>query len=131
MIANQLIRNPKALNLDVLKKGKAKVTIGFKCHPSLKLELAENAEKIGLTLSEYIESLVTNYEKFAIKEKEGLIKKIQFYECDILKSLYELYKNKTVPYLNSKNETVNVTIKNVEDVFTIIINSFKISEDND
>lgn len=124
--------NPKALNLDAVKNSQVKVTLGFKCNPGLKLKLAENAVQLGLTLSEYVENLIMNYEKIGIKEKETLIRnnkelleRINFYENDLLKKLLAQYKGESVEFKNLQNETVNLKILVIQDVFTVMINSFK------
>ena len=51
-------KNPKALNLDAVRKSENMVTIGFKCKPELKLMLAENAKKEGLKLSNYVAKIL-------------------------------------------------------------------------
>lgn len=73
----QLATNPKALNLEGLEEEKNKVTVGFKCHAQTKLHLANVATIKGLTLSEYVETLImTNgrndraIEKLAVQEQE-------------------------------------------------------------
>lgn len=132
--------NPKALNLEAVMQSQTKVTLGFKCHPNVKLYLAQKAQQLGLTLSEYVENLIMNSEKLFEKiqsqekgEKERLTKinheqkvKIEFYENDFLKKLYDKYKNLIAEYKNEKNEKVNLKISDIQDIYTIIINSFKI-----
>ncbi len=127
-------QNPKALNIEKIKSSKSKVTLGFKCNPALKLELAENSKKLGLTLSEYVENLICNYDKISLSEKAALTeivnaqsKKIKFYENDILTTFYKQYQNQDVNYLNTKNASVSLKITSVEDIYTILINSFKIN----
>jgi antitoxin component of RelBE/YafQ-DinJ toxin-antitoxin module len=57
----QATTNPKALNLEGLEDERNKVTVGFKCQAHLKLTLANEAQEKGLTLSEYVETLVTTH----------------------------------------------------------------------
>lgn len=132
--------NPKALNLDAVKQSQNKVTLGFKCNPNVKLDLAQKADKLGLTLSEYVENLIMNSEKIfdqiTAQEKEEkarltLTNKeqkeiIEFYENDFLKKLFEKYKNQTAEFKNDKNETVNLKIGDIKNLYTIITSSFKI-----
>jgi len=41
-------KNPKALNLDAIRSSSNKVTLGFKCSPTIKLELARQAQELGI-----------------------------------------------------------------------------------
>lgn len=50
----------KQINLQKLSENKSKVTLGFKCEPGLKLDLAKSAQQLNLNLSEYVESLVSS-----------------------------------------------------------------------
>lgn len=84
--------NPKALNLEGLEDEKNKVTIGFKCQAQMKLRLANEATAKGLTLSEYVETLImTNghnnqaAEKLTLKEAE--IKRLNGQVTDLTNSL--------------------------------------------
>jgi len=135
--------NPKALNLEAIMQSQTKVTLGFKCHPNVKLDLAQKAQQLGLTLSEFVENLIMNSEKLLEniqlqkkEEKERLIltiqeqkAKLEFYENDSIKRLFEKYKNKTAEYKNDSNTTVNLKIVDIKDIFTIITSAFKIEND--
>lgn len=84
--------NPKGLNLEGLEDEKNKVTIGFKCQAQMKLRLANEATAKGLTLSEYVETLImTNghnnqaAEKLTLKEAE--IKRLNGQVTDLTNSL--------------------------------------------
>jgi hypothetical protein len=109
-----------------------KVLIGFKCPPSLKSALCEQAEKLGVKLSSHVETIVLNQEN---KQKEitnlseqfeSIKKRVAFYENSYLKELYENNKGKTYSFKKSRTgETINLTINDITDAFTIIINSFK------
>ena len=136
--------NPKALNLEAVKLSNNKVTLGFKCIPYIKLDLAQKAQQLGLTLSEYVENLIMNseklFEKIKIREKEEkemltqIIEEqkkcLSFYENDIMKDLFEQFKNKTAEFKNDKNDVVNLKIVDIKSLYTVIISSFKI-ENND
>jgi len=132
--------NPRALNLQAIQQSKNKVTLGFKCNPEIKLTLANEAQQRGITLSEYVETIIVNSgnEKLQTKtEIEKLTKiikeqktKIEFYENDILKKLYEQNKNTIAQFKNANNEIVNVKIASINDIYTLIINSFK-TKNND
>lgn len=132
--------NPKALNLDVLKNTYGDVTLGFKIKSEVKLKLAEDAEKLGLTLSSYVKRLVDDGNYFIdeikdqvkkekdklIKEKTELQERITFYENDTLQNLFKEHKSQMISYINSVGVKVNKEIVNIQDVYEIIISSFKI-----
>ena len=120
--------NPKALHLDGLDTATKKVTVGFKCNPKVKLKLAQDANKYGLTLSEYIENLLLDLdgakgsEEKEISELKG---KLAFYENEILKALFEQYEGKDIPFKNADGEDLKIKVQEPRDIYTIIINSYK------
>ena len=128
MIKRRVYNNPKALNLEILKGITNKVTLGFKCSPELKLKLADGASDKGLTLSNYTEMILLDFDEIITEkvfELELLNNKINFYESNELKALFNKHRGKTVKYKNSNNEMVNQKINCIEDVYIVIINSFK------
>ena len=115
-----------------------KITLGFKCLPSLKAGLSKEAEARGLTLSSYVESLIIdipelydqlnklNTENLNIRNRIALIsKRISIYENEQLNDLYKNHQNKTVTYINKKGEKVEKEILVLPDVYEVIINSFQ------
>ncbi len=108
-----------------------KVLIGFKCSPSLRLSLCEQADKLGVTLSSHVETIVSAQEneltniKSLSEQVIRLKERIAFYENPILKELYEQFKGKTISYKDGQGNTINKPINTIQDVFTVIINSFK------
>jgi hypothetical protein len=70
-------KNPKALNLKLLEKIGKPVTLGFKVEPHIKLKLAKKASEYGLSLSTYVNNLLTSEEDnfTEIKHKAGRPKK--------------------------------------------------------
>ena len=50
-----------------------KITVGFKCDPSLKLKLSNMAQTLGLTLSEYSESVMTNHCQTQVNPSKSLL----------------------------------------------------------
>ena len=107
-----------------------KVLVGFKCSSSLKSTLCSQADKLEITLSSYVENIVLTQEhkQNEIKKLSEQIKsfkeKISFYENPFLKDVFDFYKGKTVSYKNRTGETIHLTINDISDVFTVIINSF-------
>jgi hypothetical protein len=127
--------NPRALNLNAIKNCTSKVTLGFKCKPLLKIKLAEHAALNGSTLSAYTEMLLTNAEqKFEYYKKEilrlksssvNLQSKVDFYESPTLVKLFQNNKNQVLAYKNAEGKEVVLKVETLQDVYTIIINSFK------
>jgi hypothetical protein len=120
--------NPKALKLEGLENINKKVTVGFKCHPRLKLYLANEAKKSGLTLSEFIETLIQQLETAIQIEKtetDKLKKQLAFYENDILLNLFKEYENRNINIKTASGTDMAITIKEPRDVYTVLINSFK------
>ena len=120
--------NPMALNLEKLNTEKNKATLGFRCCPKLKLRLAQEAQKLNITLSDYVESIVSNYEPGVKNLAPELKAKIEFYENDILKDFFTANKGKTFDFKNAKGEPIKITINSLQDIYTVLINSFKTSK---
>ena len=124
----------KALNLEVLQHSKNKVTLGFKCNPLVKLTLAQEAERLGITLSEHVENIVVNRKQLINGNGEAnaseetinkLKEKINFYENDFLKKLLD--DNKGIPhtYIDANGETQTLTVNSMQDAFTVMTNSYR------
>jgi septum formation topological specificity factor MinE len=120
--------NPKALNLEGLENMSKKVTVGFKCHAKLKLQLAGDAKKAGLTLSEYIEALIQEMDTAMQIERNELAiakERTAFYENDILQNLFKQYESQIVKFVNSEGDNIEVKISEPKDIYTVLINSYK------
>lgn len=121
--------------LNNFMRNSPKVTVGFKCTPNFKMHLNQVASNIGLTLSAYTEDfLITAHKIIAEKdielekmcsENSILLQTVNFYQSPVLFKLFEEYRNKSISYKNYDGVEVNLTISDVKDVFTIIVNSFK------
>jgi macrodomain Ter protein organizer (MatP/YcbG family) len=53
------IRTGRALQLEGLQYATNKVTLGFKCEARTKIELAQEAQQMGMTLSEYVDTIIS------------------------------------------------------------------------
>ncbi len=126
-------------------KREPKVTIGFKAAPHLKIKLSEAANELGFTTSEFIESLLLNFQDIKTFDKSiddvkvlnnemsreivKLKSKVAFYECPKLKEFHRATLGETGKYVNENGQPVNLKINTIEDTYTFIINSFKIDEE--
>jgi len=128
-----------SLHLETLQDSVSNVTVGFRCTAGLKQHLTEEAESLGFSLSSYVNNLVTANQELideisdSFEEKvndgnklnEELMAKIRVYENDILQDLFEVHKNQTVKFKNSNGVEVSQEVLKIEDVYSILINSFK------
>src|ERR1700761_5098913 len=98
--------NTEKTEVESTFKNTHKVTVGFKCSPETKLTLSNEATQLGITLSEYVESLILSKRQVTkpaspepdqnIQLIAKLKQRIAFYENDHLIDLYNAHKNKKV-----------------------------------
>ncbi|WP_341228456.1 hypothetical protein [uncultured Arcticibacterium sp.] len=124
------IRTGRPLDVDALVQAKNKVTLGFKCDAQLKMDLALEAEKFGMTLSEYTEIIAckrhdSKSNQTLLKEIEVLRAKVSFYENDLLKKALVTYKGKLIPYKDIYGDSKEIQIQTIEDVYTVFIHTLK------
>lgn len=139
----QEIRTGRALQLEGLQYAQNKVTLGFKCEAGTKIQLAQEAQQIGMTLSEYVDTVIGSRHslqnqapkstselapKIEMQKKQiqQLEAKVNFYENDFLKSIFNQYRGQTVPFQNNKGQSVQLAVNRIEDVYTILINTVKL-----
>lgn len=135
MSLNRIRLNPKALDLDSIIGMNKKVTLGFRCAPEFKVELAKMAYSEGLTLSAYVENILLNYSAALSTlqsvlnelkaENKALCDKVKFYESGKLKKMFEMYRGRKVLYNGTDGVKTEISVDRIEDVYTIMVNSFK------
>ena len=131
------LKTGRALQLEGLEFATNKVTIGFKCNAGTKIQLAQEANLYGLTLSEYVDTILGQRHHQAKQQKtemtyskeelEVLIKKIAFYENDRMQQAYETHKGNTLNIMCIDNTERQFQVNHIEDIFTIIMNLVKLS----
>jgi hypothetical protein len=136
------IRTGRALQLEGLQYATNKVTLGFKCEARTKIELAQEAQQMGMTLSEYVDTIIStrkqhtksnnNFELQTLlsQQKTDLHhfkRKVDFYENELLQNAFQLRKGQTLEYRNIYGETVSKTITQIEDIYTILLDTVKLS----
>lgn len=121
-------------------KREPKVTIGFKAAPHLKTKLSAAASALGFTTSEFIESLLLNFQDIKTYDKnndginelsttiEKLKAKIAFYECAKLKALFNAMAGETGEFVNLNGQPVSLKVNTIEDAYLFIVNSFNPDE---
>lgn len=125
-------KNPKALNLELLKYIEKPVTLGFKVNPEIKLKLAKDANESGMTLSMYVNNILTDKHKLFKKEiielnksNQMLNERIKLYENEKMISLFSKQRGKKFSYRDINGILKEIVINDIVDVHNIIINSFK------
>lgn len=91
----------------------------------LQVDLEKSEKKLKVVtdkLEETEESLATVLSEN--EELEALKAKVSFYENDFLKQLYKENKGKTIRFTNGQGQEMEVLIKEIKDVYLVIINSF-------
>jgi hypothetical protein len=121
----------KCLDLHSLTDRTSQVVIGFKTTPKLKLKLAAEATENGTNIGSYVRNIVENRENNEIANKLKienlkLKNKISVYENPEAKAILVNYKGKEVDYYENGLKK-NMTINSIEDVYFVIMKSFKIN----
>ncbi len=88
------------IDYEAIENATSKITTGFRCDPELKLQMAEEATNLGITLSEHLENILCNRNAFAIEkaqlkgeiEKHIREKEVQSLEISRLKNESEAQK---------------------------------------
>lgn len=140
-------RNGRALQLEGLENARNKVTLGFKCDAGTKIQLAGEASQNGMTLSEYVETVVSmrhqkaaknNQQKSsytfneweskvnnARKQLEQVQAQLDFYEqSPVLLELFDSYEGQIVSFHTAQGQKQSIVINHVSDVFIVMIHSF-------
>jgi hypothetical protein len=138
-------RTGRALQLDGLEKARNKVTLGFKCDAGTKIRLAKEANENGMTLSEYVDTIIdqrhtrsptdtTTLPAAVLVELDEERRKVRqledrlavFEQNPFLVTLLTKYRNQVVEYLdNSTGRSQKLRIERLEDVFKVVISSFQ------
>lgn len=137
------VRTGRALQLEGLQYAQNKVTLGFKCEAGTKIQLAREAQQIGMTLSEYVDTVISTrhseqspspkstselapkIEMLKIQLKQ-VQEKVNFYENDTLKRAFQTYRGQTMPYTNYQGQSVQRTINQIEDIYIILTDTVKL-----
>lgn len=123
--------NPKALNINNLSGKESKVTLGFKCNAKLKLKLALEAQNLNLSLSEYVESIITNHGQQTNAENRSMIEsevgelktKLAIYENPTMLKWLEDDKGKLIRYYSINGRMKFKNIETIEDLYAILIDT--------
>lgn len=111
------MRTGRALQLDEITNSRNKVTLGFKCSPQLKIDLAMESQSFSMSLSEYVEAIVENRNaqnqeiqvnhinngeaelwQLNAQIKELIRKLAFFYEEPMMKRAFQNHRGQIIPY---------------------------------
>jgi hypothetical protein len=114
----------RQIDYETLMTAKNKVNLGCKCSPNLKMTLAKEALKYGMTLSEYVEILVSdrNLDTKMQEENQALKNKLSFYENEKLQAVYLKNKGTKSSFFNDLGKEEFIFIESIQDAYTAIIN---------
>jgi hypothetical protein len=109
-------------------KQENKLTVGFRCSPQTKIRLMEEANQNGVSLSEYLESLIARMEgsNSTAKQSSNATSEIQYkinaltnrvaqYETPLLKSIFQ----------QVKANPINNHIGDLPDLVNVIVQAFQ------
>ncbi len=111
-----------------------KVIIGCKGDPALKWEIMQEAEESGMSLSEYVETILENRQmqddvkilRFRLKEeqrsKQEVLSKLEDYE-NRLAPFYKELKDQTMPFMQKDGSTTAKMISNPIDMLDCFLSS--------
>lgn len=114
-----------------------KVTVGFKCDPELKSEIMKDASRLGVSVSEYLESLTEtrnsegDYDAVCHQlqetrhQRNELLKKVKYYEEDLLGPWFKKIQGQEKPFKNPDGTIGKIKINQPEDVLKAILNSIE------
>ena len=103
----------------------------------LKIDLANEASNIGMSLSEYVETIAENRNanknilSSDFNELNQQMQEIQrkltfFYEEPMMKNAFEKYRGQVISYIDKDGISRKDTIDSIEDVYTILFKTNKI-----
>lgn len=124
-------RTGRGLDVNALANATAKVTLGFKCEAQLKMDLAIEADRYSMSLSEYVEVLVARrHENHSENENRGEIERLKkrlcIYENEKLYKIFEKFKGKAIPYMDNNSVERQIIVSDLPDAFFAVISSVKI-----
>jgi hypothetical protein len=111
------------------------VTLGFRCEPELKASLSEAAVSMNLSLSHFVNELVSDAEVIFQQMSDkisnleavnyNLTSKIEKYESTELKNLFQQVKGQKVKLTESNGVSTVVQVNTITDLHEVITKSFK------
>lgn len=127
-VLNQNARNMENVNGN-LNNGGPLVTVAFKTTSNRKNNLQQEADYAALPLSSYIDSkliLADENEEKHFDEIRKLSVKLDFYEKSRLLNFLKKLQGQHFKFNDPDGNQIELTVNSVADVFTLLVNSFKL-----
>lgn len=111
------------------------ITLGFRCEPELKASLSEAADSMNMSLSHFVNELVSDaeviYQQLSKKisnleaVNSNLTSKLDKYESPELKNLFQQCKGQRAELTDLNGEIIVLQINSILDLHKIITKSFR------
>jgi hypothetical protein len=138
---NDTLRKGRTLQLDGLATAPSKVTIGFKCDGQTKIRLAHEAHQAEMTLSEYVEyvlslrhqlqpapSIAPVVDQQLVEQMRSLRQQLAVYEEEPqLLRFFLTHKGQTMPWLDASGQPRSLVINHISDVVKLLVHSYEIT----
>ena len=116
----------ESIKKEIRANGNRKVNIGVRGYPELKYKLAENAQNLGMTLSEYCENILLNNDTI-ILENRNYIDEIEILNQQMLeiKKIFEEASSKyqtTLKEVKSENDHLKRAVDILKNQVTLFTN---------
>ncbi|GAB3754821.1 hypothetical protein GCM10028817_22150 [Spirosoma pomorum] len=139
---NDTLKKGRTLQLDGLAAAPVKVTIGFKCDGRAKIRLAQEAHQAEMTLSEYVEHVVSlRHEQPpavapVVDQSPQLLDQLRqarqqlavYEQNETLQRALATSKGQTIQWKDATGQLRSLLVNQVSDVFTILVSSVDISQ---
>jgi hypothetical protein len=106
------------------------VVVAFKTTVTRKNNWQQEADYAGLPLSSYLDGKLTLFdenEENYLRTVSDLNERLKFYENSRLQDFLKRLQGKQFNFIDTDGNQIDVTVASVQDVFTLLIHSFKIS----
>jgi hypothetical protein len=139
---NDTLKKGRTLQLDGLATAPVKVTLGFKCDGRAKIRLAQEAREAEMTLSEYVEHVVSlRHERSPaaapvvdqtpqlLDQLRQVRQQLAVYERnELLQQAFTTNKGQTYQWNDRNGQPHTLLINHVSDVFKVLVNLVEISQ---
>lgn len=129
----------RALQLEGLQFAQNKVTLGFKCDAGTKIQLAQEAQRMEMTLSEYVDTIIASRhllvqqstdnestltsQLILLDDEVGELKaRVAFYENEYMQEMFRKSQGTIQELTDSEGNSFHLTVNSIQDVYTVLLN---------
>jgi hypothetical protein len=120
----------RKLDLRILHSFNGDVTLGFKTSTTNKIQLVQAAQQEGMSLSKYVNHIITSYpSKLRRLEEDNIVlsKKVSSFELPELITLFGQVKGHKAFLKDSGGFEKHILINSIYDLQEVLVKSFKIN----